>query len=325
MNRHSLFNKFAASALAAICIFASDTGAQQTRPTSVVRSSAARDYRVAEGNNLYCAGYVTTSSMNTDQRIVGAWNEQDGAIYSQPNVLYLNMGSSSGVKVGDQFAVVRPRGQVKTRWTNKGDLGMYVQEIGSVEVIRVKGDHSVAKVKSSCDNILLGDLVRPMEVRVAPVFTQRPALDLFGEPSGKAMGRLFMARDNLEMLGRENVVYVDLGSEDNVRVGDYLTIFRPLGKGNPFENDEDESVSARDSGYQSFEYRGGRFSNQAARKSGDNARGRVVTTEKAKEDRPSIRKVVGEMVVLNVKEKTATAVIVRNAQEIHTGDYVEIQ
>jgi hypothetical protein len=50
-----------------------------------------------------------------------------------------------------------------------------------------------------------------------------------------------------------------------------------------------------------------------------------VTTAKAKEGRPSIRKVVGEMVVLNVKEKTATAVIVRNAQEIHTGDYVEVQ
>ena len=37
------------------------------------------------------------------------------------------------------------------------------------------------------------------------------------------------------------------------------------------------------------------------------------------------RKVVGEAVVLNVKEKTATVVITRNAQEIHPGDGVEIQ
>ena len=50
-----------------------------------------------------------------------------------------------------------------------------------------------------------------------------------------------------------------------------------------------------------------------------------MTTEKAKEGRPAIRKVVGELVVLNVKEKTATAMIVRNAQEIHTGDWVEVQ
>lgn len=323
MNRHSFFNKLAASALAAASVFAVN-GSAQTRPATVTGPTV-REFRVAEGNNVYCAGYVTTSPISTEQRIVGGWNEQDGWSYTQPNVIYLNVVSGSGVKVGDVFSVVRPRGQVKTRWTNKGDLGMYVQEVGSVEVVRVKADHAVARVKMSCDNFLLGDLIRPMETRIAPVFTQRAALDLFADPSGKAVGRLFMSRDNMEVLGRENVVYVDLGSEDNVRVGDRLTVFRPLGKGNPFNNDEDESVSARDSGFQSFEYRGGRFSNQAARKSGENARGRVVTTEKAKEGRPAIRKIVGEMVVLNVKEKTATAVIVRNAQEIHTGDYVEVQ
>jgi hypothetical protein len=110
-----------------------------------------------------------------------------------------------------------------------------------------------------------------------------------------------------------------------VQVGDYLTIFRPLGDGNPFFGDWGESASARDD-FGSFEYRGGKFSNQTARKQGDNARGRVVTTAKAKEDRPSgIRKVVGEMVILNVKERTATAMITRTAQEIHTGDWVEVQ
>jgi hypothetical protein len=31
------------------------------------------------------------------------------------------------------------------------------------------------------------------------------------------------------------------------------------------------------------------------------------------------------MVILNVKERTATALITRNAQEIHTGDWVEVQ
>ena len=320
MNRQSFFNRIAASAFAAVSVFAVHSQAQQPGPTPMPR-----EMRVAEGNNVYCAGFVTTSPVNTQNRIVGGWNEQDGWLYSQPNVVYLNMGASSGVRVGDVLSVVRPRGQVKTRWTRKDDLGMYVQEVGSVEVVRVKAGYSVAKVKVSCENFLLGDLIRPMETRVVPMFTQRPALDLFVDPSGKATGRLFMARDNLEALSRENVVYVDLGAEDSVRVGDFLTVFRPLGKGNPFENDEDESVSARDSGFQSFEYRGGRFSNQAARKSGENAGGRVVTTEKAKEDRPFIRKVVGEMVVVNVKEKTATAVIVRNAQEIHTGDYVEVQ
>lgn len=322
MNFQSFRRIGAASLFAATCFLASFADAQQPVNADAMR---AKNFRVAERNNLYCAGYIQSSPIDTSQRIVGAYNEQDGWFYSQFNYVYLNMGSASGVKPGDMLSVVRPRGQVKTKWTKKGSLGMYVQEVGSVEVVRVKSDVTVAKVHTSCDNFLLGDLVRPMETRVSPMFQNRPALDIFGDPSGKAMGRLFMARDNQEVVAREQIVYVDLGSEDNVKVGDYLTVFRPLGKGNPFENDEDESVSARDSGYQSFEYRGGRFSNQAARKSGDTANGKVVTTERAKEGRPEIRKVVGELIILNVKERTATAVVVRNAQEIHTGDWVEVQ
>lgn len=324
MNFQSLCKRLAASAFAALFVFGASALAQGTAKPTVIGPTD-RSFRVAEGSNVQCAGYVQSGSIDTSNRLVGAVNEQDGWFYSQFNYVYLNMGSGSGVKPGDVMSVVRPRGQVKTRWTKKGDLGMYVQEVGTVEVVRVKSDVSVARVKMSCDNFLLGDLVRPVETRMVPMFEKRPALDLFGDPSGKAMGRLFMARDSQEVLAREQIVYVDLGAEDNVKIGDYLTVFRPLGKGNPFENDEDESVAARQEGYQSSEYRGGRFSNQSGRKSGDNARGKVVTTEEAKKGRPALRQVVGELVVLNVKEKVATAVIVRTAQEIHTGDWVEVQ
>ena len=63
-----------------------------------------------------------------------------------------------------------------------------------------------------------------------------------------------------------------------------------------------------------------------ARKKGSRATGKEVTTYMAKENRPDyLRQVVGEAVVLNVKEKTATVVITRTATEIHPGDWVEIQ
>jgi len=279
---------------------------------------------VAARNNLYCAGFVQTAPINTDRRIIGAYNEQDGFIYAQSDVIYLNVGANRGVQVGDRMSVVRPRGKVNTRWTDKGSLGYYVQEVGAVEVIRVKGDHSIATIRTSCDNFLLGDLVMPYMERTSPAYVERPALDRYADRSGKAMGRIFMARDSQEMITRDQIVYVDLGAEDNVSVGDYLTIFRPLGDGNLLHGPP-ESVSARDYGYQSLIYRGDKFSNQAGRKSGSKAGGRVVTTPKAKDDRPDIRKVVGEAVVLNVKERTATVVVTRTAQEIHTGDWVEIQ
>lgn len=324
----NFFSKFFGAIFVVLLISTTNVLAQanrQPKPTVVI-DEARTDFPVAAGNNLYCAGFVQTAPVNTANRIVGAQDEQEKNIYAQNDYLYVNMGANRGVKVGDMFAVVRPRGQVETRWTRKKDLGFYVQEVGAVEVVKVKADVSVVRVKTSCDNLLLGDLLQPVEQRTSSLFRQKEPLDVFADPSGKASGRIFMARDGRELLGREQIVYIDLGAEDSVRVGDALTVYRPLGKGNLFDNDEDESVSARDEGFQSNEYRGGKFSSQAARKSGDQARGKVVTTEEAKRDRPAnLRKIVGEIVVLNVREKTATAVITRTAQEIHTGDMVELQ
>ncbi|NOT46713.1 MAG: hypothetical protein HOP17_03040, partial [Acidobacteria bacterium] len=316
-----LIKRFSAAAFCGLSVFAGLSAAQ--RPAVV--SGPSKPMTVASRNNLYCAGYVQTSPIDTSNKLIGGVEEQDQYLYSQGDYVYLNMGSGKGIQVGDMLAVVRPKGRVETRWTKKDNLGFLVQEVGSVEIVKVKGDLSVARVKNSCDNFLLGDLVQPMPQRSSPMHQSRGPLDLFADPSGKATGRLFMARDNQETLTRDQIVYIDLGSEDNVQVGDYLTVFRPLGKGNLLKGDQNESLSARDEGYQSRVYRGGKFSNQAARKSGDQARGRVVTTAEAKDDRPEIRKIVGELVVLNVKEKTATAVITRTAQEIHTGDWVEIQ
>ena len=96
--------------------------------------------------------------------------------------------------------MIRPRGEVNSRYTHKGRLGFYVQELGSVEVVRVLPEVSVVRVKNSCDAILLGDLVQPFQPRSSAPFTQRPPLDLFGTASGKAEGRIFLARDHQEIL-----------------------------------------------------------------------------------------------------------------------------
>lgn len=327
VNFQTFFKNSAGAILAAFCIFNATANAQQM-PRSTTASPVYqfdRPLAVATGNNLYCAGYVQTGPVDTSNKIVGAVEEQDGFNFGQNDYMYINMGSDKGVHVGDIFSVFRPKGQVDTKWTKKGSLGFYVQEVGALEVVKVKSGVSVARIKTSCDVFMLGDLVQPVEQRSSEMFKQRAAMDLFGDSSGKATGRIFMARDQQEMVTRDQIVYVDLGKDDNVQVGDYLTVFRKLGKGNLTHPENNESVIAGSYGYPSLEYKGGKFSNQAGRKSGETATGSVVTTKKAKEGRPDLRKVVGEGMVVNVKERTATVVITRTAQEIHTGDWVEVQ
>lgn len=300
--------------------------AQQAEKSTLVIGQTQMRLPVAGKNNLYCAGYVETGRVNTKNEIVGGEYEQEQFVYAQGDNVYLSMGARTGLKVGDMLAVIRPRGRVETKWTKKKNLGFYVQEVGAVEIIKVGAETSVAKIVASCDNMLLGDLVQPIPNRTSPLFENRPPLDLFADRTGKVSGKIFMARDNIELIGRDQIVYIDLGAEDSIKVGDYMTIYRPLGKGNIIDTLPNESVAARSDGFQSEEYQGGKFSNQAGRKSGEQANGRVITTNRAKRNRqPNLRNIVGELVILNVKQKTATAIITRTAMEIHTGDSVELQ
>jgi hypothetical protein len=324
-------SKFKAKVLGmTLLVFSILTGisfAQNTevKPT-VIWNQDGKKMSVAERNNVYCAGYIQNSPINTGFEIVGANEEREQYVYSQGNYIYVNQGASNGIKVGDVYSVIRPRGKVKSRDSGKRQLGTYVEEVGSVEIVRVKDSVSVARIKNSCENFLLGDLLKPWENRTAPAYSQRPALDIFANASGKANGRIVMTRGGGETAARDQIVYIDLGAEDGVQVGDYLTVYRPLGKGGAVNIHRDETMSTQDDDYKSETFKGSDFSIMAPRRAGENAGGKRVTTTDAKKGRPAnLRKVVGEMVILNVKERTATALVTRNAQEIHTNDLVEIQ
>lgn len=309
-----------------LSIFASSAVLALVAMFSVSASAQGGASPVVRGNNLYCAGFIQTSAISTGNTIIGARGEADQFNFSQGDFVYMNVGRDKGVNVGDTFSVIRPRATVKSKWTRKSELGFYVQELGAVEVVAVKSDYSVAKIKMACDSFLLGDVVQLSERRTSPVVDLSEPIDIFADASGRATGRILMGRDNAEMMTRDFVAYVDLGADDNVRVGDTLRIYRDLDKGNILKNDDRESVSARDYGYRSETYKGGNFSNQAKRKKGDKADGREVRTRDVRNDRrPGLRKVVGEAVIINVKERTATIVITKTAQEIHTGDWVELK
>jgi hypothetical protein len=306
---------------------------QQPRPTVVapVRSAA----KVAGITNLYCAGYIKYQRFAPSPEIVGAEGEPEQRSFAEGDVVFLNGGSRQGIKEGQRFQIIRPKGDVKGVFTEKkGFLGTYVRELGQLEVFKVHEDTSVAQITFSCEMVLLGDLLVPVPYRESPLERAEVQIDRFAAPSGKSIGRLMMARDNREMVTVNDVVYIDLGSEDHIAPGDHVTIFRPLGAGGVTTVDAEEDARSRATGFQSEAYRGGGFSSQSQRAKDStflvNVPGRYryrpITTREVKRHRPEMPvKIVGEMVVIDVQARTATAIITRAASEAHTGDWVEIQ
>ena len=288
---------------------------------------------VARHTDLYCAGFIQYAPARINPEIVGGEQEQEQRAYAEGDYVFINVGSQQGIKVGQEFSIVRPRGQLTSKFTTKkGWLGVFMQELGRLQVINVKDRVSVALITTSCETILLGDLLKDVNNRVSPLERAEVSLDRFADPTGKQRGRIVLAHDGRELLSRNQVVYIDLGAEDNVKAGDYFTVYRPAGTGNLTRVENEEIARSQSGGFESDRFRGGKFSNQSQRtKDYTNTPGlffknEPVTTHEIKRHRPPVpRKVVGELVILNVQTRTATAIITRVAQEIHTGDFVELQ
>lgn len=278
---------------------------------------------------LYCGGFIQYQPSPSNLQIVGALEEQEKFVYSAGDHVYINAGSGQGIYLGQEFSVVRPRGRFTSKFTNKsGQLGVYMQELGRIRVVALSPAIATAIISVSCDTILLGDLLRGVSQKVSPLKKTEAVLEEFSHPSGKQTGRIVLARDGREAVTRSDIVFIDLGTEDNVKPGDFFTVYRPVGRGNVTRYRDSEITPAASGGFESERFAGGKFSIKAPRVRNVNtgAFGPTVKTPRIKSNRLAMpRKVVGELVVLGVQTRTATAVITRVAQEIHTGDYVELQ
>lgn len=303
---------------------------QQPTPVPITLPEAKAPAMIAGQSELYCGGFIQYAPAPNKLQIVGGEQEQEQAVYSQGNYVYINAGRDQGVTVGQEYSVVRPLGQFTSDFTKKkGWLGVYTRELGRLRVVSVKERVSAAVVTFSCETMLLGDLLRAANPRVAPFVRAEAELDRFAEPTGKQKGRIVLARDGREAPSVNEIVYIDLGTEDSIKPGDYFTIYRPLGTGNVTRYRDEEVTPSAISGFESERYKGGKFSNNAQRVQDPNntgVYGPMVTTPDIKRSRPPMpRKIVGELVILSVQQRTATAVITRVAQEVHTGDFVELQ
>jgi hypothetical protein len=269
---------------------------------------------VARGTDIYCTGFIADLPPRTDFQVVGAEKENTKATFAQGDVVYLNKGRSEGVNPGSVYYIIRPLGEVKHPFTKK-KLGHYVRELGLLRVIESHDKTSTAEIIISCDMVEFGDLLKPYEEYTGPEPRDARPLARYGEGTNQNVGRIVMSRNLRENLSANQVVYLDLGDNQNIRAGDYFTIYREVGKREGITNTrEDNILTKRSSGFGSDRYRGGEHSIQATRK----PRGEVLKS------RPKIpRKVLGELIVLKVEKNTSVALITRTTAEVNIGDYIE--
>lgn len=286
------------AALSLIALLGAAVGSAQENRTAT-KEPTAPDY-----NTVNCSGFVTDQKFAQEPRLVSGEQSNYKLTFTSGDYVYINRGQDKGVKVGDRFSVVRPddyAGDVPWfKWQEKLMKAMGTQYIdaGQVRVVNVQPKVSVAQVTFSCAYLQRGDVALPYQERPAPAFKEAAAFDRFAPVSGKPVAMVVAGKDHQDAFGKNSAVYVNLGTNQGVKVGDYLRIFRYQG------STAETVVQTRD--YQFTMYGFG----SAPQRYNWN-------------DLP--REVLGEGIVFNVSRNSSTMMITVSSSEIYAGDYIEIE
>jgi hypothetical protein len=254
--------------------------------------------------DMYCSGVVNTQAVPRDTYVISGVESDDVLVFKQGDMVFLNRGTEQGVKVGDEYLVSRPvTDQVKVQWFIGQDMvtkamGTTYEDEGRVRVVNVQPKTSTAQVVFSCGYIERGDIAQPFAPRPAPPYKSNVKFDPFAPPSGKAKAMIVTTRDFGELSGIGNFVYVNLGSGQGVKVGDYFRVFRYQG------GEKETNFQTKGTAYMIY---------------GMGSTPVPYTPDELPRD------VLGEGIVLRVGVNSSTVLITTSQREIHPGDYVEIE
>lgn len=249
---------------------------------------------VATYSDLYCAGFFSAEPVQPKAVLVGGEESENKAHFSDRDVVYLNQGTAAGIKPGDELQVARAVREF-AKWGTEfapaksaRKYGYYYQDIGRLRVLLAQEQSATAEIVFSCEEILVGDLVTSGETRVSPLQRPEVRFDKFAPPNNKTSGRIFMTKEFRTLLGVGHIVYLDAGSKQNVQVGDHFRITRRFNK---------RTISL----FNKRDY---------------------VKNQKTFD---SVRKVIGQAVVLRVEPNASTVIITQSTEQIAVGDGVEME
>ncbi|MFZ1032475.1 MAG: hypothetical protein WAN72_10830 [Candidatus Acidiferrales bacterium] len=263
--------------------------------------------------DLYCTGTITNESIPRDSYVITGEGSNYKITFDEGDYVYLNKGASQGVKVGDEFSVVRPVEDPTeidwSKWQTQiiRKLGTWWEDEGRVRVVVAQPNTSVAQVENSCNYVQRGDVILPFKERPAPPLKSEANFDRFALFSGKATAMVMIGKAFQVELGTNDIFFVNLGSEQGVRVGDYFRIFRYTG-------------TQHETAYQTKNYA---FDADKESKVGRVYGFGSVPSKYTWDNTP--REVVGEGIVLRTGSNSATVLTTFSLREFYVGDYVELE
>lgn len=146
---------------------------------------------------------------------------------STGDLVYLNGGVSTGLVPGETYIIIEPEEMVERPHTSQ-TIGRHYQFIGQLKVLCADDTRARGIITQSCSDIPVGARLRPLPQMPIPL-ARIPSLPAWCDPaSGKTTGTIVHAQGGawLSALGEGQLIQINLGRDDQLQPGDFLTVFR---------------------------------------------------------------------------------------------------
>ena len=186
--------------------------------------------------DIYCYGYIgdpneplpniIASHEDVEVKYVLKATQDMPADATIGDLIYVTGDASTGLVAGDSYLVVDPQDLVKHPVTG-AILGRQYDYVGQVRILCTEEGRSRAIVVQTCREIRIGTRLKPIPQLPIPI-ARVPDLPAWCDPaSGKTSGYIVDSRGWDLGLVEGNLVQIDLGRNDALEPGDFLTVSRP--------------------------------------------------------------------------------------------------
>jgi hypothetical protein len=263
--------------------------------------------------DVYCAGFVNRQTLPDANFVAGGLDTPQTTKFVRDDIVYMQ----GSYVLGGEYEIVRALRDMNEYETYPGqkklmkETGQPYAEVGRVRVIDTRSKAAVAQVEYSCDPINPGDTAIPFAEKSMVSFHPPLRFDRYLPTGSKVSGRIVMSRDFDSELGTGQKIYMNVGTNQGVKIGDYFRAVRN------YEADLRDPVDSL-----SFK---AALSEDTQKKQAS-----VDPNMFTKGNGPVIhvrnlpRRAVGEIVVIGTTPTTATGMIVFAMEDVHLGDGVEL-
>ena len=265
-------------------------------------------------SDLYCSGFISKQTLPDANFVAGGLQTPSTTKFTRGDIVYLQ---GTGYSAGAEYEVIRALRDVNEYEMFPGqrkllkETGQPYEEVGRVKIVDTRNKVAIAQIEYACDGVNPGDTTIPFAEKPPVAFHSPIHFDRFLPSSSKVSGRIVMGKDFDSQLATGHKVYLNVGSNQGVKIGDFFRAVRSYDADllDPVDSLSFKAAIAEDTQKKTPSVDPHMFTK---------GNGPIIHVH----DLP--RRAVGEIVIIGVTNTTATGMVVFSMEDVHAGDGVEL-